>query len=261
MPTELFAPELLDCWSADNIRFTAFPDAKAKIDSQEWWSKLLGQPPQSRTERPMEATIEETGNYSRGLLKLTVSPGRIDLLVAPSPPDTAKSDASMPNLGPFIDMLTTFNQLVEKWFQLETCPPIARLAFGATLSQSAKDRVAAYQKLASYLPCIRIDPEGSSEFLYRINRPNQAKTPAIDGLRINRLSTWHAIRWQVFLSQILPQPSRAPTSVELSHAVQLQLDINTDQAWSTILSPETLSPLWLELTELAKEIAARGDQP
>jgi hypothetical protein len=209
----------------------------------------------------MEAMVEETGYYNGGLLTLTVRPARIDLLVAPHAPDIAKPEASMPHLGSFPEVLTTFNQLVEKWFKLENCPPIIRLAFGTTLSEPATDRVAAYRKLSSYLPCIKIDPEGSSEFLYRINRSKETKTQTLGRLRINRLCTWHAIRWQMFTGQFFADPSRAPTSVELSNAVQLELDINTDPSRTTTLPPETLPPLWLELTEFAKEIAARGDQP
>lgn len=261
MPTDLPPTEQLACWSADIIRLTAFPDPNATIASQEWWSHLLGQLPESRTQRPMEATILETGSYNGGTLTLAVRPGRIDWLLAPTPTDTPESEATMPHLGPFVEVLTTFSQLADKWFKLETCPPIVRLALGTVLCQPTTDKPTAYRKLASYLPSVQIDCEGSSDFLYRISRRKQAKTPPLDGLPINRLSTWHAIRWHLVVGQIFPQTSQPHTIVQVSNAVRLELDINTDTERSDILTPSAIPHLWLELAGIARDIAANGDRP
>jgi hypothetical protein len=75
---------------------------------------------------------------------------------------------------------------MDQW--LQHCPPINRLAFTGSLLQPVDNHPAGYEILNRYMRWVEIDPQ-SSEFLYRINR--RANSTAVQGLDLNRLSTWH----------------------------------------------------------------------
>jgi len=119
------------------------------------------------------------------------------------------------------------------------------------------DRPSGYRKLGSYLPGIQIDPEGSSDFLYQINRPRKARLN-IPSLRINRLSNWSVSRIDIggqFGAQTIELPGLE------QYACRLELDINTAPDFQEILVREQLRSTFEELVDLGKEIAARGDIP
>src|SRR5436190_1193852 len=75
--------------------------------------------------------------------------------------------------------------------------PITRLAFGAVLAQPTEDRHSGYVQIAKYLPSIRLDVDGSSDFLFQINRPRPSRV-GIENLLINRLARWSVLIFKTF---------------------------------------------------------------
>jgi hypothetical protein len=106
-------------------------------------------------------------------------------------------------------------------------------------------------------------PLGSSDFLYRINRPRPS-TSLGDGTAINRLATWaviHVVELRVAVSGGGAGAEAVSRQGEPFIACRLELDINTAAARSGTLPRESLDALLAELGNLAVEIAVEGDKP
>lgn len=147
-----------------------------------------------------------------------------------------------------------FRSLMEKW--LPHCPPIHRLAFTASLLQSVPDHQAGYRMLDRYLRWVEIDPQ-SSEFLYRINR--RAISAVVQGMNINRLSTWLVGKFAVLMRVIEgghPEQQIEPTE---KFAFAVELDINTAPEFKGSLPHADLLRIFAELVTAGVEIATRGD--
>ncbi|HLF84261.1 MAG TPA: hypothetical protein VI837_08815 [Blastocatellia bacterium] len=140
---------------------------------------------------------------------------------------------------------------------LASSPNLIRLAFGAALLQPSDTRAIGYQQLAAFLPYVRLDPENSSDFLYRINRRRASKV--VEGAEINRLSTWSVAA--LVNAQIPLLPAGKAVFTTECFASRVELDINTAQEWKADLPNDLLESLFQELTELAIEIAEQGDRP
>ncbi len=170
---------------AESLRVTAFLGPAAQLSEPTWWSDLIGKPPEIKTTRPGRGELQEAGSFEDWTLTLAIQPSRVDWYltdhVEKGKPEGLKV------AGPFPDSLNVFLPPMLRW--LDMSPPIQRLAFGAVLLQPVKDRQVGYERISSYLPAIRLDPQGSSDLLYQINRPRDS-TSGVTGLRINRLSRW-----------------------------------------------------------------------
>ncbi len=102
-----------------------------------------------------------------------------------------------------------------------------------------------------------IDPDGSSDLFYQINRPRPSATP-IEGLRINRLTKWSVQIAQRLTVTLGPDGVVARTIGE-EQACRLELDINTAPTFSGMLPVEHLEQLLREMIDLGREIAQQGD--
>lgn len=186
----------------------------------------------------------ESAPFGDGLASCQVQPGRTDWVVQ------ALHDADvMPlhnvdlNPEPFWEALP----------RLVADPkPVARLALGLELLCPAADRRDGYEHLRRVLPRMDIDAEGSTDFLYQINRRRRSlRHPEVE---INRLS-----RWSVAAAAIVPltlPPSSPVTPAEV--AVRLELDINSAPEARDIAA-DACASLLSEFVELARELARDGD--
>jgi hypothetical protein len=156
-------------------------------------------------------------------------------------------------ISPLHDAIGVFAPLMNRWFELETCPTVQRLAFGGVMLQPVQDRQTGYQQLSQYLPSVQIDIANSSDFLYGINRKRDSRV--IPGLGINRLSRWSMLAQQNISMQI------PPILGPLYHACQLEMDINTAPEFQREFEQGQLMPIFQELVDLAIEIAIHGDIP
>ena len=246
-------------WQVEHLRLTAFPDSTMKIPVINWWEKLTGQQPESRTFRPKSDELLEEGAFETGVLALHIQPFRIDWRLTRANPKGIP-DEEIPMIGEFPMVLESFLNLMQKWLQDES-PQLGRLAFGAVLFLPVENHQAGYERLSAYLPNIKLDSEASSDFLYQINRPRNSNID-IPGLRVNRLSKWSIFS---FVRTLMESNIRTSRSEQLSHpgafACRLELDINTTADFNNMLPREKLLTIFKELIEFGKEIIERGDVP
>jgi hypothetical protein len=156
--------------------------------------------------------------------------------------------------------LGTFVGLVLAW--LNDAPALQRIAFGAILRLPVNDRIFGYQKLASYLHHVDLDPVGSTEFLYQINRPRKSKS-GVENLSINRLSKWSvAFTQQATYTVQDPQAAQFQlTGLQKDIHCRLELDINTVPDIEGDFAAKDAQQIFNELVDLGREIATNGDIP
>lgn len=246
--------EVISAWQTESLRSTAFPSSVVRIDNVNWWQELIGEPPENRVIRAREGVQQDEGRFENGRLVLGVRPTRFDWLYTVG----TDTEPTQQWVGPFDDSINLFLDLMSRWF--DVCPPSKRLALGIVLTLPVPDRVAGYQILSEYLPHIKFDSEGSSDFLYQINRPRKSQID-IPGLRINRLSKWAVARHGQGNIEISPdiQASFVPTSE--SFACRLEMDINTVPEPQVEIPKSKYMDVFREFVDLAKEILSRGDVP
>jgi hypothetical protein len=257
MPAQ-FAEHPLDIWQVETLRMTAFPAPVSAIDASSWWEALMKEPPEKRTTEPRRKSQRDEGSLGDGKLILGVDPVRIDWLYTLREDHKVEIEG-IQTIGNFPETLETFLPLINRWFALNTCPPMQRLAFGAILMQPAETRQAGYQKLSGYLHAVTLDSEGISDFLYQINRRRDS-TCDIPELRINRLSQWSVAARGVTEISVGPEISKL-SRIPLNFACRLSLDINTVQEFTGELPQECTPQIFQELVALGCEVASQGDIP
>jgi hypothetical protein len=139
------------------------------------------------------------------------------------------------------------------------CPPLVRLAFGVVVFEPVGDRVEGYRRLGEHLPGIHLDPDGSYDFFYQINRPRNSTV--VETLKINRLSRWSVSRFVPIRLMIAPPSIQSAPVGAQQEACRIELDINTAAEFAGELPGARLAQLFEELKNLAVEIATRGDIP
>lgn len=248
----------LDSWLVQKLRFTLFPAPAAQVTERDLWQDLIGQPPDSRTEVPKQGRRWQEGAYEQGKLVMAIDQVRIDWILEYLGTPEREIEGAVPGL-PFSQALNALRSLMNRWFALETCPPAVRLAFGAVLLQPVSSGTDGYKRLALYLPAVKLDATGSSDFYYRINRPRESASAGA-GLKINRLSTWSVVRAR--LDRLLASPESAQYTPGAEYfGCQLELDINTAPSPAYEFSRQQMAGIFDELTSLGKEIAQKGDVP
>jgi len=234
------------------LRLTTFHETATDASSLElFYKQTVGVDPESVVKQ--REGFQADGPFNDGRIVLvspTLSvPPRIDWLY------TSFDETALPT--GFENSLKAFKSLMAQWFQ--KCSPLKRLAFGVIVLLPVESIEKGYERLLDYLPSIKIDAAGSSDFLYQINRPRRSKTMA-DNLEINRLSKWsvnvlgHA---QIGINGGVPQMQQESETF----ACRIELDINTSTKLQGVLSQEKLQPLLDELESLAIEILLEGDIP
>ncbi len=246
----------LEDWAAATLRLTAFPSPHANPNSFKGWEDLVGETPEMRQEQPRTNELVEAGDFKRGILRMLKDPVRLDLRYQ------YRSDSSrsqeLPILGTFGEEVEAFLPVATKW--LQDTSNLQRIAFGSVLFLKIDDMTAGYTILDGYLPSVTLDPDGSSEFLYRINRRRKSQA-CPETLMINRLSTWSVVS---FAEAILDLGSVSPGTANVQRRAsmcRLELDINTVPEPGQELPTSRLSELFEELVTLGKEIAENGDVP
>jgi hypothetical protein len=202
----------------------------------------------------------EVGDFHDHRLRLVVQPFRLHwLLEAVIPAEDEVMKAA--SIGLFPNAIGHFVEGINRWFSLGTCPPLRRLAFGGVLFQPVEGRETGYGKLNDYLHSVTLDPNGSSDFLYQINRPRTGAS-GVEGIGVNRLTKWSVGAFeQVVLALGAPTVDVRATSKGKSFALRLEYDINTVHEFEGVLAKDKLPTILNGLVDLAKEIAVSGDIP
>jgi hypothetical protein len=108
------------------------------------------------------------------------------------------------------------------------------------------------------LKSLAADPRRARDLLFRVNWP--VSSSAVQGLTINRLTTWSVIQFQI---QVVSKtgPNVVMEDNPPSYFVRLEMDHNTDGQHSQPFEQSRLATLYQELTTLALENAKRGELP
>jgi hypothetical protein len=175
--------------------------------------------------------------------------------------DASKPHNEFQTIGEFGSASKTFVALAKNWLKRNVS--LKRIAWGGVLVLPVASKEDGYKRLGSFLPQLKIDPSGSSDLSYQINRPRQSKV--IQGLRVNRLCKWSVALQQRLSIGLVISPTSAeavggPTSPGFS-ACRLEFDINSDAARKDAFAVDQVVPLLDEFVALASEIADRGDAP
>lgn len=246
-------------WGVESLRLTVFPSPAAQIvQTPTWWTQLVGEPPEKSTSFPRTGRMQEEGSVDGGRLILIVQPLRIDWGFTVSAEKDQEGEGGF-SIGKFPDILNMFIGRIRGWFEFETCPSANRLAFGAILLRPVENLQKGYEGISEFLPDVKIDASGSSDFLYQINRP-RSSTGSVSSLKINRLMKWSVAMTMSFKLD-LASARQALSDAGQNFACRLELDINTAAEFEGELSREQMPQILTELVDLAKEIAREGDIP
>jgi hypothetical protein len=251
----------LDAWLAESVRVTAFPAAPTgPLGADKLWGEVIGGEPETSVTKHKEGIQEVQGPFKAGKAALTLHPTRIQWTLLAGPTEEEEPQA-VATIGPFCDAATDVVQLAKKWLCLNSCSPMTRIALGAVLLQPTPDRVAGYKKMSGYLEdSVKLDPEGSRDFMYRINRRRDT-TCGVANLSINRLATWSVALFASIVGTVSPTGGTKPFVAKQVYALRLELDVNTAPEYQDDLPPDKLSALLDEFYSLATEIATQGDIP
>jgi hypothetical protein len=241
----------------ESLRLTAFLGATPSPREPTWWSDLTDNEPETRTSKPPMGVFQEIGVFQDRTLVLSIQPGRIDWLFNPGP---SQVEAEISSVGDIPSAQGIFLPAMRRWLG-EMAPAVIRMGYGVTLLEPVRDKVAGYMRLAELLPAVHIDPQGSADFIYQINRPRQSAL-GIQNLSINRLSNWSVALIQRFgfIFSAGSPPALAPPQLGALSAVRIALDISTAPTFPGELPHGRLADIFDELINLGAEIAAHGDR-
>ena len=251
-------------WEVESLRATAFLSPEGEIKPDNWWRDVVGSEPETQVFQSKLGQKHHQGTFGGGQLTLRILPSRIDWIlgklqgIAVGGATTPEPDAGgIPTIGHFDEICPRFSELITRWFHLG--PSLTRLAFGVIVLLPISDRVEGYRRLAAYLPALKIDAEGSSDLLYRINRKRNSES-GIENLRLNRLSTWSVA--SVEYKQIEITSGRATVaSGEPAYTCRVEMDINTAPDFPGNFLPEKCPAVFEELIRIGSEILEKGDVP
>ncbi len=246
-------------WLAETVRLTAFMPNANVDNTVTWWSNAVGSEPSERLIKSAPPALRESGLLPDSFANLVVDyqAGRVDFLLLPDV-NPQEIPAGLPNIGQLQGAVEKIKEIALKW--LPIAPTINRLAIGLIGLQQVENKIEGYKAIQPLLHNVKLDPEGSSDFSYAINRPRQSKTPG-PALIINRLSKWSVVKIG-FMQIPLGQTNLGGIGVsEGLSACRVELDINSAQDKAEVISTERLLLLVDEFLNLAGELMNLGDVP
>jgi len=229
------------------------------VKPDNWWQDVVDSEPETQLIQAKRGEKRFQGAFEGGQLTLQVRPGRIDWLLGPAVSnDEQPTGEFIPSVGRFDAMCHRFKELVDRW--LPSSPSLNRIAFGGVILLPVPDRATGYKRLVPYLPSVKIDPIGTRDLLYRINRPRISRT-GIKDLRVNRLATWSV--GTVAFESFTVTGGQLPivTRGKEAFVCRVELDINTAAEFSGQFVPHQSKGTLVELVELGVEIIEKGDVP
>lgn len=242
-------------WKVNSFRFTFFPRPSYEAD-ENLWQKLTGNAPENVSYKFKGQIKHFDGLYNSGSFIIDADPSRIHFIFAPN--STSQELGVGLNLGDYAETMDTFTSIVNKWFSIENCPVVNRLAVGGILFNPVNSKNEGYQQLQKYLKdSVIVDIENSFDFSYSINRPRKSST-FTKNVTINRLSRWSVQNFEMHLQDISVKDGTS-NLVSQEFGVNLEFDINTHADFRGEFSLEDQKTIFPELLSHGQEIAEKGD--
>ncbi len=233
-----------------NLRFTAFvSEMPFPENGGELFQDFFGFTHDDETCRKREFMSEFSSGKGGVLYQATISGPKVDFTVSPgiSPGEVPDAMPSLPLEG---DFETMFRDAAKR-LVVET-PKFVRLAVGAHFILPSAGKEAGYAAMQTFLPTVKIDPSGSSDFQYRINR---RKDLQMSGklVPINRLVTWGCLGFKLIMGT-------AAGVAHVGDAVSAMTDVNTDPNIDVAsLTPTEQATIIETLFSSSRELAEKGD--
>jgi hypothetical protein len=241
-----------DAWRAELMRLTAFPAPPLQpANIEAWWLALFGAPHERSNQDLKKGVTRLLGSVNDAFMVATQNPISFELRQRAN--DPAQPPPATDTLPLYSDVVPAFRACAQRWLKLDDCPPLRRLAFGATLLRPVASLQDGYEILNSCLPDVRVDPQ-SNDFLYQINRRRSSST--VDGLLLNRLSKWSTEQ----LQEVVFSADGNLIRESGTFACRLELDMNSVPSQNP-LPRASLPALFEEFVQFADEVAVRGDVP
>ena len=242
-------------WDVENLRVTLFPTSGPRSTDQQTglWQEVTGQPPDSIDSRPRQRLTRVFGRIRDNQLLLGIQDERVDWHVQPFVPANEQPDG-VPTVATANEMLTIMHDAVQK--TLSTVRIVQRLAFAMSLVREVPDVPTGMYQLSGYLPNVTLDPAGSSDFIYQINR--RRRSASVSHAEINRLGRWSvdqigSIGFRVVAGQPRVHQDESPYYVR-----KLVTDINTTPTTSAMAN-DRIHDLFHEMVVISNELATEGD--
>ena len=247
-----------DEWQAESLRLTAFLSDMIDPAATPFWESLVGRAPDEIRSIPRQQMVTEEGPYSDGRLRVEVRQNRVDWRLSFDPRSPALRS---PTIGPYRIVEQNFRVLMRKW--LAGSLAVHRLGYGSVLLLPLGSLSEVCAKLNDILKTVQLDQEGVQDFTYRINRRRDSRV-GIEGLKINRLSTWSAAQIMNALVEIPSGGQGVPRivpSADSGHMCRLELDMNTSPEFRRKFTPSEMEKIFDELVAFSCEIVEEGDIP
>ena len=246
-------------WHAEELRLSVFLIDTIDPAKEAFWESLLGTAPDEVTNRPHQRWVREEGPFLNGRLRVEASINRVDWRLLPAPGIDHPSGLP-PVAGSYEVLEQGFRDLMLRWLA-DGSPSLHRLGYGSVLLLPAGSLPDACRKLNALLRKVDVEPENTYDFLYRINR-RRSSNCGIDGLEINRISTWSVAQIIETRVDVSAGGERAPKGIRQpkpKSMCRLELDINTIPEFDRALDKDVVPKIFIELVEAGNEIASEGD--
>ncbi len=240
-------------WHARALRFTVFPAKFDDVAPDAWWRTVTDDEPDRVEKQPRQGTTEIMGRYGAGQVVLRVEPSRIDWLYVPA------DDIYLQGLlGAFGDCLELFVSLLLRWFDKVHLSTMHRIALGSVLRAPVDTREEGYAMLQPLLKSVQIQ-EGASDFFYQINIPTQVVVDDAKQYGVNRLTKWSVAAIETVNANFAPSSPMSGVASAIDIFAQVELDINTVPAETTLIYASDLPLLLKRLVDISVSITESGE--
>jgi hypothetical protein len=241
-------------WSVETLRVSLFSTEVVSLGPDDWKGLTGKDTPDA--EQKVVGRHTMSGPFLGGQFSLSASGSRLDCILAALVPSDPIPQAYIPTVGHWPDVCREFVAATEPWLAA-TGAPIVRIAFGAVLLGPQPSLDDAYKSLFGTLKSLKGDPTKMRDLIFRVNWP--VNSTSVNGLTINRLTTWAVVRVQ-FKLLVETGANVILDETPGSYFVRLEIDHNTTQRTDPF-DKNGLSAIYKELTKLALENAEKGELP
>lgn len=238
-------------WGVNLLRLSVFCSGNTTASDAEW--KLLTGQDEADSRATIPGGRRFSGKSAGGLLTLAHAGQRLDLVLQAG--ETGTDEPNLPVIGPWTDLRGTFSQMAAQLFG-SVKVPVVRIAFGSVLLAKKDTLESSYQQLKTLLKSVDVDPKRMRDLHYRVNWQCDSK---VIPLKLNRLTTWAAMRFSATLLQVTGDKVTISGAEQEQFAVRLECDHNTDAANQEPFESGKIGTIYQELTELVAENAEKGE--
>lgn len=245
-------------WAATAWKANLFPVDVANLDLPKLFEQFYGIEHDEERSKPAEGTSELWASETEVTRHLFLSPGKLEFQIRPR--NTSPLPETIRDMGILVFPKTS---AFPKEFAEQTVSfvgstiPLRRIGAAVQYAMSASTYDEAREFLAPQLISVATIDAGTSDFLFRINRP---RTFSYDGrqVTINRLCQWLTQGLNFEVTDVRSNEVKVFNKV----LTALIPDVNTEESVDLSDFPaEAIKKLTKTLFDYAEEFAIKGEAP